>query len=242
MHGHLAVRSFGFRGRQAIPAPSLSFLGQNHHNAVVVFHGKDEGVQNQAQQRPRLVQAQGLHEGSEPAAVVGKFQEFVQAAKAQLGPEGLALANDESMILERSGHFRLISRVANDIVHRKRPPAEHPAEEPGIRLFLQARKTFLGAADQGPETARGELVPNFRRECTGRDEAGNKMRADQVERDAIQSRKKRKLRGGLLGLCGVVVIGGNGALTLVTGGLALASTSAGGALISLGGKEVFFGG
>jgi hypothetical protein len=71
---------------------------------------------------------------------------------------------------------------------------------------------------------------------TGADE-----RADELERSAARRRGRRRLRGGILGLCGVVVIGGNSALSLVTGGVALASTSAGGALIGLGGKEVFFG-
>jgi len=94
---------------------------------------------------------------------------------------------------------------------------------------------------EGVEDRFGELR---RAICAQAEDLGTQAaeRVDEVKWDAIQSRKKRKLRGGLLGLCGVVVIGGNGALTLVTGGLALASTSAGGALISLGGKEVFFGG
>jgi hypothetical protein len=63
-------------------------------------------------------------------------------------------------------------------------------------------------------------------------------KAEALNWQAERKAARKKIRGGLIGLTGVLIIGGNAGLSLVTGGVALASSAAGGSLIGLGGKEL----
>src|SRR5262245_52244321 len=105
------------------------FLRQVNLDAVVIFHWKHESVHQETRDGAGLMEANGLDERREPAAVVSEIQKVVEVLEAKLGLKRFRLPGDEAVALQRVEHVLLIRGALHHGVQVKLGPADEPAQQ-----------------------------------------------------------------------------------------------------------------
>src|SRR5262249_34920810 len=137
-----------------MPQPSAHhFLREMDFDLVMILEREEETVEYEASKGARLVEADGVDERRQPAAVVSEIEEFIEIAETQLGLERLALPHDEAFGFEEVKNLLWVGRAGDQAVDVKSLAAEHPAQEFVVGGALKGRVRPLGGAEVGPDPA-----------------------------------------------------------------------------------------
>src|SRR5436190_1325518 len=120
------------------------FLSKVNLDRVMIFNREEESVQDKTRERARLMQADGVDERREPAAVIGEIEKLIQVSELELRLESLALPNHESGAFQCVEDLLLVGRTQHHAVDIKLRPAEQPAQKLVIGLGLEIRVGPLG--------------------------------------------------------------------------------------------------
>ena len=114
-------------------------------DAVMIFQREDKSIEKPPRERPGFVQSYGVDERSQPTTVVGKIQEFIEIGEFESRLEGLALAHDKAMVLQRIEDLLPIRGTQDHAFDVELLAAEQQPQQPVIRSGLKLRIRALVA-------------------------------------------------------------------------------------------------